>query len=94
MTLSSSHMGRGGHRDDRRRRLLSEDLTANSGVAAHDISGTSPRNGQPHAHKSENYGDAEFLQTQPRLTDLSPRRLVPHLFLLTAGLAAQPLVGS
>ena len=30
MTLHSSPMGRGGHRDDRRRQLLSEDLAANS----------------------------------------------------------------
>ena len=60
MSLIWSQMGHGGHRDDRRRRLLSEDLTANSGLAAQDFSGTSPRNDQPHAHKSENYGDAEF----------------------------------
>ena len=88
MTLNSPHMGRGGHRDDRRRRLLSEDLTANSGLPAQDTSATSPRNGQPQTHKSENYGDAEFLQTQPRLTDLIPRRLISYLLLLTVGLAA------
>ena len=41
-----------------------------------------------HAHKSENYGDAEFLQTQLRLTDLIPRRLISYLLLLTVGLAA------
>jgi hypothetical protein len=81
-------MGRGGYRDDRRRRLLSEDLTANSGLPAQDFSGILTRNGQSHAHKSENYGDAEFLQTQPRLTDLIPRRLISHFLLLTAGFAA------
>ncbi len=88
MTLQSSPMGRGGHRDDRRRRLLAEDLTANSGPPTQDLSGTSPRNGQPPVHKSENYGEAEFLQTQPRLTDLSPRRLITYLLLLKVGLAA------
>ena len=51
MTLQSSQMGRGGHRDDRRRRLLAEDLTANSGPPAQDF-GDSMRNGQPPAHKS------------------------------------------
>jgi len=80
-------MGCGGHRGDRRRRLLAEDLTANSDLPAQDISGASPRNGQPHAHKSENYGDAEFLQTQLRLTDLIPRRLISYLLLLKLGLA-------
>ena len=84
MTLHSSQMGRGGHRDDRRRRLLAEDLTANSGQPAQDISGTWPHNGQPPTHKSENYGDAEFLQTQLRLTDLIPRRLISYLLLLMA----------
>ena len=88
MTLHSSPMGRGGHRDDRRRRLLAEDLTANSGLPAQGISATLPRNGQPPAHKSENYGDAEFLQTQLRLTDLIPRRLISYLLLLKVGLAA------
>ena len=88
MTLHSSQMGRGGHRDDRRRRLLTEDLTANSGQPAQDISGTWPQNDHPHAHKSENYGDAEFLQTQLRVTDLVPRRLISHFLLLMLGLAA------
>ena len=88
MTLHSSQIGRGGHRDDRRRRLLAEDLTANSGLPAPDISGTWPHNDHPPTHKSENYGDAEFLQTQLRLTDLIPRRLVSYLLLFKVGLAA------
>ncbi len=88
MTLHSSSMGRGGHRDDRRRRLLAEDLTANSDQQATDISATWTQNGHPPAHKSENYGDAEFLQTQLRLTDLIPRRLISHFLLLMVGLAA------
>ena len=88
MTLHSSPMGRSGHRDDRRRRLLAEDLTANSGLPSQDAAGTLPRNDQPHAHKSQNYGDAEFLQTQLRMTDLVPRRLLSYLLLLKVGLAA------
>lgn len=74
MTLHSSQLGRGGHRDDRRRRLLAEDLSANLDPPAQAQSG-SPA-GRPIAHKSVNYGDAEFLQTQPRLADLVPRRLI------------------
>ncbi|MGO9115535.1 MAG: hypothetical protein ACLP9L_40520 [Thermoguttaceae bacterium] len=88
MTLHSSQMGRGGHRDDRRRRLLAEDLTANSGMPALGTSETLLRNDQPPAHKSENYGDADFLQTQVRLTDLIPRRLISYLLILKVGLAA------
>ena len=88
MTLHSSPMGRSGHRDDRRRRLLAEDRTANAGLPAQSISGTLPHNDHPPAHKSQNYGDAEFLQTQLRLTDLVPRRLISHLLLLMVGLAA------
>ncbi|MEI8375142.1 MAG: hypothetical protein WCJ35_20165 [Planctomycetota bacterium] len=87
MTLHSSQMGRGGHRDDRRRRLLTEDLTANSGMPAPDISGASLRISHPPVHKSENYGDAEFLQIPLRLTDLIPMRLVSYLLLLKLGLA-------
>ena len=86
MTLHSSQMGRGGHRDDRRRRLLSEDLTANSGPPSPGLFETSLAKDQLYAHKSENYGDADFLQTQLRLTDLIPRRLISYLLLFVVGL--------
>ncbi len=85
MTLHASSLGRG-HRDDRRRRLLSEDLTANSSLPAGETPAGQPKY-QPPTHKSENYGDSEFLQTQARLTDLVPRRLVPYLLCLKGGLA-------
>jgi len=88
MSLISSRMGRGGHRDDRRRRLLAEDLTGASSPDAQVISGTSSPNNQPFAHKSENYGDGDFLQVQARLTDLIPRRLIWHFLLLMGGLTA------
>jgi hypothetical protein len=87
MTLHSSQIGRGGHRDDRRRRLLAEDLTASSGLPDQETSGTWPSNDHPPDHKSQNYGDAEFLQTQLRLTDLIPRRRISYILLLKAGLA-------
>ncbi len=87
MTLHSSQMSRGGHRDDRRRRLLSEDSTANSGLPVEGLAETSPLNDKSSAHKSQNYGDAEFLQTQLRLTDLIPRRLISYLLLFKLGLA-------
>ena len=90
MTLHSSHMGRGGHRDDRRRRLLCEDLTANSGLLAQDHFRdiAAAKWSVDMLINQQNYGDAEFLQTQLRLTDLIPRRLISYLLLLTGGLAA------
>ena len=81
MTLHASSLGRG-HRDDRRRRLLAEDLAAST--AAEPVAAFSPQN-RPPLHKSENYGDAEFLETQSRLTDLIPRRLVSYLRCLQEG---------
>jgi hypothetical protein len=88
MTLHSSQMMRGGYRDDRRRRLLAEDLTANAGLPASEIPAIMSGDDFPHTHKSENYGDAEFLQSQLRLTDLVPRRLIAYFLLLAVGLAA------
>ena len=87
MTLHSSHISRNGHRDDRRRRLLAEDLSAGSGPAS-DLYPPRVENDRPPDHKSANYGDAEFLQAQLRLTDLVPRRLISHVLLLVVGLAA------
>lgn len=98
MTLHCSSLGRGGHRDDRRRRLLAEDLlansanansanSANSGLQSPAASGLA-RTGSPQKHKSANYGDAEFLDHQLRPTDLIPRRLIYHLLLIVLGLAA------
>ena len=88
MTLNPSHLGRGGHRDDRRRRLLSEDLTAGTGLPGPDTTAISLPIDHFRTHKSDNYGEAEFLQTQPRLTDLIPRRLISYLLLLLTGSAA------
>ena len=82
MAFNSSPLGRGGRRDDRRRRLLAEDRGANLDSPGESTSGGS----RPVAHKSENYGDAAFLQTQLRLSDLVPRGIVL--------LVLMPLVGA
>jgi hypothetical protein len=75
-----------GQRDDRRRRLLADDLSGpaegNDGILWRD-SGSVPQ-------KSESYGNAEFLERQWRLLDLIPRRLpvLMLLLLLAAGAIA------
>ena len=79
---SSSQFRRRGQRDDRRRRLLADELTG-AGVR-------SVRRRQdtlPPQRKSDNYGDAEFMDEQRRLTDLIPRRLSIIALLMFAGLA-------
>jgi hypothetical protein len=46
---------------------------------------------RPHqltVHKSENYGDASFMDEQSRLTDLIPRRILTFAMLLVAGTTA------
>jgi hypothetical protein len=104
MTLHSSQLGRGGHRDDRRRRLLAEDRDVSFDPPCETVSGGGARGtqgvrgthevgrqrvgGRPIAHKSENYGEAEFLQTQLRLTDFVPRRVIFLVLLPLAGMAA------
>lgn len=88
MTLNSSPLGHGGHRDDRRRRLLAEDLTGGFTPAEPNTSGGSDRTAAAVAHKSANYGDAEFLETQLRLTDLIPRRLFSLILWLKVGFVA------
>ena len=81
---SSSSFGRHGQRDDRRRRLLSDDL---SQVGDWPASHVWPE-GDPPSLKSEHYGDAEFLDEQPRLLDLAPRGLIVPTVLLVAAVAA------
>ena len=80
---ASSSFRRHGQRDDRRRRLLTDEL-ANPGdwptCQAWPEDAAQPQ-------KSEHYGDADFLERQLRLLDLVPRRMVSLVFLLTAGAA-------
>jgi hypothetical protein len=69
---ASSSFRRHGQRDDRRRRLLTDDLSNADGWPAYrdwpDDASQPP--------KSEHYGDAAFLERQPRLLDLMPRGLI------------------
>jgi len=79
MPLNASRSyGRFGQRDDRHRRLLTDELS-NPGdwPACPDW----PEADQP-VQKTEHYGDADFLEQQLRLFDLIPRRMVSVVVLL------------
>jgi len=69
---------------DRRRRMLADECL---GVGSRAATQMGP-GGLPPERKSENYGDAEFLDQQPRLIDLVPRRLWVLALVWLAGLAA------
>ncbi len=71
---------RSGSRDDRRRRVLNETISYRQAVAARDWSDR-----ERPEHKSAHYGDASFLEEQPRLTDLAPRRPIAFLVLFIVG---------
>ncbi len=58
-----------GGRDVRRRRLLTDELSNSTDWPTRQIS----PEGDSLPPKSENYGDAAFLEQQPRLLDLAPR---------------------
>ena len=80
---ASSSFRRCGLRDDRRRRLLTDDLSDPDDASPCRVwpdDGTPPR-------KSEYYGNAEFLERQWQLLDLVPRRLLVLTLLLLAGAA-------
>jgi len=77
-------MGRGGHRDDRRRRLLAEDRSAGLTPDPNASDDREP----PAAYTFENYGDAEFLEAQLRSTDLVPRHPLALVLIPLLGMAA------
>ena len=80
---ASSSFHRGGLRDDRRRRLLADDLSDPDDASPCHVwseEGSSPR-------RSEYYGNAEFLERQWQLLDLAPRRLLLLALFLMAGAA-------
>jgi len=78
--LEASRQSRGGQHD-RRRRLLTDELShASQWPACRQWSDE-----RPPPRKSEHYGDAPFLEQQLRLLDLIPRRLVVLVGLLLAG---------
>jgi hypothetical protein len=75
-------------RDDRRRRLLAEEYTADGSQPTVAASAWTPRIGEPPVHKSENYGDAEFMDQQRRLIDLIPQRRLTIALAYAVGLVA------
>jgi len=75
---------RSGQRDDRRRRLLSDEYYL--GTRRRGLGTRSTKRSTFAGRKSENYGNAEFMEEHPRLTDLVPRRLPIFALLLLAGL--------
>jgi hypothetical protein len=80
--LEASRQSRGGQHD-RRRRLLTDELShASQWPACRQWSDDTP---PPPLQKTDHYGDALFLQQQLRLLDLIPRRWVVLLGLLLAG---------
>ena len=78
---ASSSFRRGGLRDNRRRRLLADDLSAPDDDVPHR---TWPDGGNSQ-RRPEYYGNAEFLERQWQLLDLVPRRLPVLILLLLAG---------
>ena len=80
---SSAQFRRGGQRDDRRRRLFSEEPCGMLG--SQGSRSAYPDSSLLSARKSENYGDAAFMDEIPRLTDLIPRRLTTIGLLLLVG---------
>jgi hypothetical protein len=74
---------RSGHRDERRRRLLTDDLSNSDEWPAGQVE---PEDA-PSPPKPGHYGDAEFLDHQWRLRDLAPRRWIALGGLLTLATA-------
>ena len=78
---------RSGQRDDRRRRVLTDTLSAAVATARALRRPRASDGGGQTVRKSANYGDAEFMDEQPRVTDLIPIRLTGFLAVFVAGLA-------
>ncbi|MFH1267227.1 MAG: hypothetical protein ABIK89_15975 [Planctomycetota bacterium] len=80
---------RSGQRDDRRRRVFSEaPFGTNVSHGAGRPLKRDPLTGEAAtARRSEHYGDAAFMDEQPRLTDLVPLRLGRFFLVLVVGLA-------
>lgn len=78
---------RSGQRDDRRRRVLNDTLAVAAAGSCRPSRRSVGGGERPAERKSENYGDAAFMDQQPRLTDLVPRRLGGFILLFVVGLA-------
>lgn len=78
---ASSAFRHGGLRDDRRRRLLTDDLSESD-----DVSSCRVWSDDDVPQKPEYYGNAQFLDRQWRLLDLVPQRLLVTVILLLMGI--------
>ena len=80
---------RGGHSDDRRRRVLNDALAASaSGGQIGPWQWGTGAVASPVPRRSQNYGDAEFLDQQRRPTECVPSRLISFFVLLVLGAGA------
>lgn len=80
---ASSSFRRSGQRDDRRRRLLADELSNPSDWPERHVCSDDA----PAPQKSTHYGDAEFLGQQLRLLDLIPRQTIGFVSVLVVGAA-------
>jgi len=80
---------RSGQRDERRRRVLSDTLSSSVATPlVYSRPQRGPWEGETRTpRRSKNYGDAAFMDEQPRLTDLVATRLRVFFVVLLAGLA-------
>jgi len=82
---SNSQFRRSGQRDTRRRRLFAEEQWLAAENRYRQWPDRRAREELP-PRKSRNYGDAEFMDEQPRLTDLIPRKPWPFVLVLLVGI--------
>jgi hypothetical protein len=68
--------------------MLTEEYSVTAGQAGGAAVAQISRVTSPPVHKSEHYGDAEFLGQQPRLIDLLPRQPIGFVLCLLGGLMA------
>jgi len=74
---------RSGQRDDRRRRVFRD--TFSGGPGRGPWSGSTADHDARPPRKSDHYGDAVFMDEQPRMIDFIPRRLTTFALLFAAG---------
>ncbi|HEY4761400.1 MAG TPA: hypothetical protein VIH42_12535 [Thermoguttaceae bacterium] len=81
--LGSSHFRRSAGRDDRRRRLLAEEINDRGANPLSSVSSTDVNAG----YKLDHYGAAAFIDEQVRLIDFVPLRLTTFTLWILVGLA-------
>src|SRR5262245_55562625 len=75
---------RSGQRDDRRRRVLNDDLIARAGDPA-DAESLPQRAAPRVARRNLRYSESARMEAQPRVTDLVPKKVGTFALLLLAG---------